>query len=681
MIIKKEPPINTDEHRSSDSESVSIGVHRWFQLFFVHRSSFIVHRFLFCLLIVLGAGWAAPPLPPFLGVERLSNGNTLMVQYSLDWAVPIERVIEVNPLGQVVWAYLKQDVLFPHTARRIEATGNTLISDATGNRVLEVDRLGNLVWSMSEGLNYPNEAIRLANGNTLITDRNNNRVIEVQPDSTIVWSYDSLDGPHNGNFPPNAHLLVCNALADTILELNPDGAIVWQYSGGLDWPRCAQRLANGHTLITSSLNFRDIEVDSSGNVVWSYSCPSEAFMSTRLANGHTLIGANAGVTEIDSAAHVVWRWPNTVATRVDTLFVYNPSSGCSLLVHIHRPITATDSTPLPAIILVPDSSLPGAVYDTNGLANEIASDGFVVMHFDADGRGGSGAYPENWDGAVNQDGLKACAQTLAREPYVDTTRIGILSQGYGITMAAGMLARYADSTPVRFLLDFEGPTDRGQSCADSGGPVPVSADSDAFWQEREAVRDMSRIRCSYLRMQTGVTKYPTVPAGLDAIALVDSATGGAAHWTRVNDSVMNQPNQTYTAANPPVWIPAVEDRNDDIRYLLYLREMAQLVGPLAIRTVTTDRPPTATRISVSPNPVAEAALVRYEVPRNTTVSVSVFDASGRLVRRLVQGPVSAGEHQLSWNCTARDGRVVAPGVYFIRLQNGSSAGTCKVLKE
>jgi hypothetical protein len=31
--VKKEPPINTDEHRYSDSESVSIGDHRWFQLF------------------------------------------------------------------------------------------------------------------------------------------------------------------------------------------------------------------------------------------------------------------------------------------------------------------------------------------------------------------------------------------------------------------------------------------------------------------------------------------------------------------------------------------------------------------------------------------------------------------------------------------------------------------------
>jgi len=243
-----------------------------------------------------------------------------------------------------------------------------------------------------------------------------------------------------------------------------------------------------------------------------------------------------------------------------------------------------------------------------------------------------------------------------------------------------MLARYADSTPVRFLLDFEGPTDRGQSCADSGGPVPVSPDSDAFWQEREAVRDMSRVRCAYLRIQASDSKYPTVPYGRDAVALVDSTTTGVARWTRVNDSAMNRPNQTYTPANPPVWIPQIEDKQRDIRYLLYLRELAGPAGPAAIRPAPAGCPLPYPCVSVLPNPVVRQALVRYEVPRNTTASVSVFDAGGRLVRRLVEGSFSAGEHQFSWDCTARDGRVVAPGVYFVRLQTGASAGTCKVLK-
>ena len=38
-----------------------------------------------------------------------------------------------------------------------------------------------------------------------------------------------------------------------------------------------------------------------------------------------------------------------------------------------------------------------------------------------------------------------------------------------------MIARHAEP-PVKFLLDFEGPADRSQTCQDSGGFVPVPAE-------------------------------------------------------------------------------------------------------------------------------------------------------------------------------------------------------------
>jgi hypothetical protein len=177
-----------------------------------------------------------------------------------------------------------------------------------------------------------------------------------------------------------------------------------------------------------------------------------------------------------------------------------------------------------------------------------------------------------------------------------------------------------------------------------------------------------------------VTAYPTVPPGLDAIALVDSATEGAAGWTRVNDSTMNPPNCFYTLANPPLWIPQVEDKQDDIRWLLYLRQLPPPLSPTAIVFAPEYRS-TVSTISARPNPAMNQALVRYQVPRNTDISLDVFDANGRLVRRLASGPVKSGEHRLTWDGAGRDGRLVAPGVYFVRLGNGGSAATCKLLRE
>jgi len=132
-----------------------------------------------------------------LGVERLPDGNTLIADGGYASSLQDAHALEVDSLGRLVWAYVKCDVPFLHTARRL-ANGNTLMSSSGGNKVVEVNRDGDTVWTDSSDLHYPNEAYRLGNGHTLITDRDNNRVIEVTPQREIVWSYTNLTGPHNG---------------------------------------------------------------------------------------------------------------------------------------------------------------------------------------------------------------------------------------------------------------------------------------------------------------------------------------------------------------------------------------------------------------------------------------------------------------------------------------------------
>jgi hypothetical protein len=434
-------------------------------------------------------------------------------------------VLEVDSLGRLVWAYIKCDVPFLHTARRL-ANGNTLMSASTGNKVVEVNRDGDIVWADSSGLNYPNEAYRLANGNTLITDRDNNRVIEVTPQRAIVWSYSNLTGPHNGSRLANGHTLICDSENDRVVEVDASGTVVWQYGTSLSWPRCAQRLGNGNTLIADSHNDRVIEVDGSGAIVWSVNVPGP-FAAVRLANGNTLVSAGTQVAEFSPASGgIVWQYPNTVPVVVETLQVVNPSSGCTLYVHIHRPANAGPGNRVPGVVFVPSKTGSGSSYDTTTTPDDIASDGFAFLHFDPDGRGRSSAYPENYDGYVNQDGMHACLSLLASRDYVDTSRLGVYTRGYGITMGSGMIARYA--TPrVRFLLDYEGTADRNQNCQDSGGFVPVPVDSEAFWQEREAARFMKQVPAAYLRMQTAVDHNPRLQSNTHCIQLTDSATAAA----------------------------------------------------------------------------------------------------------------------------------------------------------
>jgi hypothetical protein len=666
----------------------------------VHRLSFIVYRS--ALAALLFAGIATAQVKGPLGtVERLGNGNTLVTDMAADEVGAAARVVEVDSVGQVVWAYLGSDVPLIHCAHRL-ANGNTLLAATGVDRVFEVDPGGRPVWSLDTELAYPNEAVRLSNGNTLITDRDHNRVIEVMPNGAIVWSYDSLDLPHGGSRLANGNTLVCNSQLNRVVEVDSADKIIWEYGVALNWPRSAQRLANGNTLISSSGFAWATEVTSGGRVVRVDSGPFSAavYNAVRLGDGHTLVSADNEAVELDSAGSIAWRWPGTVPVQVDTLRVYNPASHCSLYVHIHRPVTASETNRLPGVVLVPDSTYPGTVFDADGLADEIAADGFVVLHFDADGRGQSlgnskvksqrskppedSEAVEDYCGSIQQDGLHACLSALARRTDVDSLRLGVLSQGYGVTMAAGALARYPEPA-VSFLIDDEGPADRYQDCADSGGPVPVPPDSDSFWQDREAARFAKQVPAAWLRVQTQTSHNPRILGNRDCIALIDSATDtahgghGISRWTRVDDSVMNRPNQVYADTDRPAVIPDVQEYHTPLRYLLYLRELTQEpVSAIYEGEVQRFKGSKELAVWCRPNLVTSSItpIISYSLPIACRISLRLYDAAGRLVRVVRAGRTASGTSQFALRTSD-----FPRGVYFLRLAAGGAHATCKLTKQ
>jgi hypothetical protein len=76
------------------------------------------------------------------------------------------------------------------------------------------------------------------------------------------------------------------------------------------------------------------------------------------------------------------------------------------------------------------------------------------------------------------------------------------------------------------------------------------------------------------------------------------------------------------------------------------------------------------RIDAFPNPFHDGTTIRYALPRADEVRVSIHDVSGRLVRTLAAGQKAAGTHRVGWDGTGADGRRVASGVYWIRLNCG-----------
>ena len=76
-----------------------------------------------------------------------------------------------------------------------------------------------------------------------------------------------------------------------------------------------------------------------------------------------------------------------------------------------------------------------------------------------------------------------------------------------------------------------------------------------------------------------------------------------------------------------------------------------------------------------PNPFGSATNIQFRLERAGLGDLSVFDLSGRLVRRLASGWLEAGPHALRWDGRDDAGRRAEPGVYFYRLTAGGFLGS------
>ncbi|MEZ4387949.1 MAG: S8 family serine peptidase [Candidatus Krumholzibacteriia bacterium] len=81
-----------------------------------------------------------------------------------------------------------------------------------------------------------------------------------------------------------------------------------------------------------------------------------------------------------------------------------------------------------------------------------------------------------------------------------------------------------------------------------------------------------------------------------------------------------------------------------------------------------DAPSAVTRLLGNrPNPFNPSTTLAFELARPGAVRLELFDVGGRLVRRLVDGPLAAGRHEVDWDGRDAAGREQASGVYLARL--------------
>ena len=84
-------------------------------------------------------------------------------------------------------------------------------------------------------------------------------------------------------------------------------------------------------------------------------------------------------------------------------------------------------------------------------------------------------------------------------------------------------------------------------------------------------------------------------------------------------------------------------------------------------------------VGARPNPFGESTDIMFRIPAVSRVTVRIHDVSGRLVRTLVDGTLSAGEHAARWDGRTDGGQRVGSGIYFYTFRAGTTLETRKVL--
>jgi len=269
------------------------------------------------------------------------------------------RVIEIDPEGNIVWQFgngpgdtSANAIVGTNDAERVGnltlmsgtgipagATKNCKKSGCVDNRVILVDRGGNIVWQYGQfgvtgfgpnQLNTPVQNTYLPDGNVLITDQGNERIIEVRrSDNAIVWQYgengvigngpNQLNNPNAAELLANGHILISDENNNRAIEVThtiPSQILAtFTAQGTVSGVAFASRLPSGNTLLTDSNNSRIVEVDHRDSPVWQYftnarpgSNPSPLpTRAVRLANGNTLISDqfNDQVIEVNPSKAIV----------------------------------------------------------------------------------------------------------------------------------------------------------------------------------------------------------------------------------------------------------------------------------------------------------------------------------------------------------------------------------------
>ncbi len=208
----------------------------------------------------------------------------------------------------------------------------------------------------------------------------------------------------------------------------------------------------------------------------------------------------------------------------------------------------------------------------------------------------------------------------------------------------------------------------------SGGLVNPKWSPDGQWVAFELFGYLFRVRvditgtplgdAEYITGNVPYSYYPTwsnnsktIVFGANGVLWSVPATGGT-------------PTQLETFPGNGDYDPAYSNNG---QYIAFAGFSPRPMGKIAVSTEPS-APSEFLLAQNYPNPANPSTIIRYGLPSDAYVTLSVFNSLGQQVVQLVNAQEAAGYHEVKF-----DGSGLASGVYFYRLTAGYSTQTKKLL--
>ena len=114
----------------------------------------------------------------------------------------------------------------------------------------------------------------------------------------------------------------------------------------------------------------------------------------------------------------------------------------------------------------------------------------------------------------------------------------------------------------------------------------------------------------------------------------------------------------------------------------HAENMSEYTGVVeaTILSVDSDLIPTVFALHQNyPNPFNPITTLRYDLPEQGFVTITIYDMLGRQVKTLVNTTQEAGFKSVIWNATNDYGKPVSAGVYLYKIQAGEFIQTKKMV--